>query len=581
MPRPYKMIDDYRQLVEEIAQLTGAAPPGLAEDGAPVLEESALRPQEPMYLVGLIGGKDVGKSALVNALVGQEITARTSHGPGTETVIAYAHESQAAALESLLQAEVPGQYQILTHAIPHLQRQVLLDLPDIDSHWAHHVEITRRMLRHMLFPIWMQSIEKYADHRPRELLAAVAAGNAPRNFIFCLNKIDQIHQREGEPAAHELAGDYAARIGGQLGLPQPPRVWRISAIHPDRYDLPALRQLVMNQKSPESVDLSKQWAQRQQAVSVVNWIAAQDLEQRLAALQRLEQTAEEELAGRVGVSLIDSAVPRLLQDPAYRLALADELMQQRVARWPIVNVLHVLIGPLLSMLRLRLPLEQQQSLGGADALVQTHLQSLGDGQPVAGLVQSTFAYLQQSSPQVSRLYARRKLWETLPAEQACRDLRQRLVATIERQRSVIRSQFSPRGFMGAAVRLILTLGALIWFPFAQPVLEAWLTPGHGQMTLLAVQLLGVSYLLKNVAFLGIYFLLLWMILKWDTQRRVDQQLTRWRAGDNLDPSLSPAGQIVQWSNDLLAPIRMARTRMADVLRRTSELRASLTTAEAA
>ena len=41
-----------------------------------------------MYIVGLIGGKDVGKSSFVNALVGRPITEQSSHGPGTEAVIA-------------------------------------------------------------------------------------------------------------------------------------------------------------------------------------------------------------------------------------------------------------------------------------------------------------------------------------------------------------------------------------------------------------------------------------------------------------------------------------------------------------
>jgi hypothetical protein len=196
------MIQEYRQLVEDISQQMGVEKPLLMEEGSPVLDAAALRQDLPMYLVGLIGGKDVGKSSLVNALVGQEITARTSHGPGTEIVIAYAHEAQAAALRALLDREVSGQYRIVTHTIPRLYRQVLLDLPDIDSHYAHHVEVTRRMLRHMLYPIWLQSVEKYADRRPRELLATVAAGNAPQNFIFCLNKADQLvgqFSRRGRP----------------------------------------------------------------------------------------------------------------------------------------------------------------------------------------------------------------------------------------------------------------------------------------------------------------------------------------------------------------------------------------------
>ena len=50
------------------------------------------------------------------------------------------------------------------------------------------------MLRHMLFPVWMVSIEKYADRQPQEMLRKVAAGNAPENFVFCLNKVDQVEE---------------------------------------------------------------------------------------------------------------------------------------------------------------------------------------------------------------------------------------------------------------------------------------------------------------------------------------------------------------------------------------------------
>src|SRR4051812_4753108 len=98
------MSPDLDQLVSDVAAITGVPKPEWLEDGAPVLSESnGDGATGHFYLIGLIGGKDVGKSALVNAIAGHEITARTSHGPGTETVIAYAHASQAAALRELLE----------------------------------------------------------------------------------------------------------------------------------------------------------------------------------------------------------------------------------------------------------------------------------------------------------------------------------------------------------------------------------------------------------------------------------------------------------------------------------------------
>src|SRR3712207_1131586 len=105
------------------------------------------------------------------------------------------------------------------------------------------------MLRHMLYPVWVQSVEKYADRRPQEMLARVAAGNAAQNFVFCLNKVDQLDAA----AAEEVRGDFAARIARTLGLSAPPEVHLISALRPDRYDLPRLRAGLSRQKSDAAV----------------------------------------------------------------------------------------------------------------------------------------------------------------------------------------------------------------------------------------------------------------------------------------------------------------------------------------
>lgn len=593
------MTPELDQLVSEAADLTGVVKPAWLEDDAPLLAETDGKDAARFYLIGLIGGKDVGKSALVNALVGQEITARTSHGPGTETAIAYAHADQVAALRELLEREVPGRYSIVEHRIPGLARQVLLDLPDIDSHWVDHVAVTRRMLRHMLFPIWVQSIEKYADRQPQELLAKVAAGNAPGNFIFCLNKVDQLQTKpeaegvadaQGSSASHtlsplqELQDDYASRLQRVLHLDHPPRVWPISALCPDRYDLPSLRNLLAQQKSEEAVRESKAKAALRQKSSVLEWLATLDLPARAARLARLHEEAEEFINERLGVPLLETMMPHLTDDPLYRQTVIDDCMAKRVARWPIVNVLHILFAAIGAFLRRNAePVARPLLSRSGDALVDHHLTTLSTplNRSLADMIQTTFALLQQSHPSISALYAQRKLWDPMPAANAAAELRNELIATVDRQRAVACDDVEKAvGPLAGAARFLLTIGALIWFPFIQPLVKAILANAHSStlptgspnLVTVFVDMLSMTYLLNLLTFFFIYFSLLWLVLRWDTQRRVARQFARWRRLENLDPALSLPGRTLEWLTNLAEPVRAARERVEKIASKVEDLR---------
>jgi hypothetical protein len=556
------MTRDVQQLVLEAIDLTGAAAPSLLDDDAPTLSTDQ---HESFYFIGLVGGKDVGKSSLVNALVGKPITQPTSYGPGTQSVIAYAHESATDDVRRLLQREVADRFSIVTHHIDQLRRQVLLDLPDIDSKYDDHVQITRRMLRHMLYPLWIQSVEKYADLRPQELLAAVSEGNDPANFVFCLNKADYLKPSESA----ELREDYARRIERALKLPASPQVYLISAARPADFDLPGLRQHLAREKPLDTVKSALNLAERRQDRSLLRWLGQQRLSERAQQLARLEQDADELTAERIGVPILQRAIPGLLDDPGQRMALTGPAVRQRMSRWPIVNALDVLLSPLVSLVQRNL---SATGPGPADPDAYLDIKT-------SELLQTTFAQLHQLHPELSELYRDRKLWEVMPADTAATDLRRRFgdAMTRLREATVARSS-SALDVLLAPFRWLLTIGAALWFPFVQPVLaivlqqDAW---GMSKQTFrVIVEMLSVSHLLQCALFLLIWFTVLWAGIRILTARRVGRRIERWKTA-GPDDELSLAGQTTQWINDLLEPIRRRRQRVESLCTRADQLSSQL------
>jgi hypothetical protein len=564
-------LGELHRLVEQIRSVTDASLPDVLAPDAPVLGAEGLDKAE-FYLVGIIGGKNVGKSALVNALAGREITAQTSSGPGTSRVIAYAHASRAEALRELLEREVGDQYEIVTHEDAGLTRQVLLDLPDFDSHYTTHLEITRRMLRHMLYPVWIQSVEKYADRQPRELLARVTAGNDPRNFVFCLNKVDQLEALGEASAAQEIRADYAGRLRETLRLAEPPRVWLISALSPERYELPALRAKLMRERSEETVEESKEFAASQQLHSLVDWIDQQRLPERLDRVRRLESQAQEEVAARVAGPVIERAVTAIAGDATWAASVTDETMRRRVARWPILNALQLLLEPAMAALRGRVIPTARGIRGTPAQVVAQRLAELPE--PLALTLQGTFAQLQQASPLASRLYADQRLWERGPAEAHVAAMQSQLSALLEARAEAVRNRLSRRGNpLRGLLRFLLTIGAAVWFVAAQPFLELYLLADRRleRIALILVQIFSVTYLLRSLLFLGGYYLFLWLALRWRTQQRVESGLRRRsrREGD-LVGELNSA--VLEWVDELLSPIRRAREQLESLIAQAGRFR---------
>jgi hypothetical protein len=276
---------------------------------------------------------------------------------------------------------------------------------------------------------------------------------------------------------------------------------------------------------------------------------------------------------------MEEAIPRILDHPAHRLTMIDEVSSRRIARWPIVNIIYTALAPLFSFYRV----SAVPAVASPHALLESHL--FIQGQPLAAAIATTFAYLHGAHPQLGNLYQTDKLWEDHPARAAAAELTDSIAATLGRQELAARTKIAGRGVLFAPIRWLLTIGVLLWFPFIQPALQIFLQPGPvptlKSAALLLVQILGVTYLLQSAAFLIIWFACLCLALRWNTARRVDRLLRRLRSAAAPDPSLSLAAATISWCDELLDPIKDARERTQSLIARADAHRGKLALSAAA
>ncbi|MEM1012168.1 MAG: hypothetical protein AAGI46_08100 [Planctomycetota bacterium] len=524
----------------EVARVTGAELPDVLSGDAPV---PTLADAGDVYFVGLIGGKDVGKTSLANAIAGAELGKPTGHGEGTRAVTAYAHRAAVPEVRRRL-----GDVAIVPHELEQLRRQVLLDLPDIDSRYADHITLTRQTLRHLLYPVWVQSVEKYADKRPRDLLAQVAQGNDPGNFVFVLSKADQLVDREGTDAALEVADDYAGRVADALELPAKPEVLLCSAHRPEQLDLPRLREKLGIDKEAKAVrgDMAK--AGERLSSTVASWVREQNLPALTDKAKRQLDLATELVTDRAASPVLQVALPRLADDPGHRAAVAEPAARARTRAWPLVGWIDMALSPVVSLIGQNLMPASTEA-----ASLERHLADAGHD--TAQGIRSAFATLRSTHPDVAEHYASRHLWESAEAETAAADLRRRLSAALDRQRDAIRHRLRPSRWL-LPIRWLLTVGVVVWFAIAQPLLEVVVPQEEWSWTELlreAVLLINAQTLLASAGFVLAYLLLVWAAVRVRAYRLAARQRHKLLSAE--DDDASPAHQVVLWTGDLVAPLR--------------------------
>ncbi len=142
-------------------------------------------------VLALAGGTGSGKSSLMNAFAGKDITLTGALRPTTEQALAWVPDPIDAGVEALLD-DLGIRRRVPQDRYPRL---VLLDLPDHDSLMESHHVIVDQLLPHVDGVVWVVDPQKYRDPKLHEqyLRPLVAYQD---QFIFVMNQIDKLSNRE-------------------------------------------------------------------------------------------------------------------------------------------------------------------------------------------------------------------------------------------------------------------------------------------------------------------------------------------------------------------------------------------------
>jgi hypothetical protein len=317
-----------------------------------------------LFAYGVLGGKDVGKSTLINALAGSNITNPGDVlGEGTLDAAVYVHEKDLAAWhERCTDHQFVRPSRMRTHTRDMLRNVVLVDLPDFDSRFAGHLSYVRDFQGMLDGILWLATPQKYKDRLLQEELRRVHR----EGFMFVMNKADWVVETRKEATADELRESFIRAIGDALGdngaagddAPDteetstppgiepdtPPRFKRehvfIISAQKKTYDYPRLQQILVREHSPAEIA-------RRKALNYLRALAAllADLDAHFA-LRRGAAGLESlmgEIPGKVnaafGAEHRQGVLEELTELPEPHRRQSSGLLYHRLESWPIMRMM--------------------------------------------------------------------------------------------------------------------------------------------------------------------------------------------------------------------------------------------------
>lgn len=167
------------------------------------------------YVLALAGGTGVGKSTLLNALAGTEVSATGARRPTTSEAIAWVPASRRRELAGLL--DWLGVTTIREHEGGTLDEVAVLDLPDFDSIALEHKERVDGLLPRVDAVVWVVDPEKYMD---QVMHGGYLRRYAPRirHQIVALNRSDVLAGEDARRVADDMRNRLRREGAGEMDV---------------------------------------------------------------------------------------------------------------------------------------------------------------------------------------------------------------------------------------------------------------------------------------------------------------------------------------------------------------------------